>query len=164
MAVVRRVRRELRVNRNHVGDHHSVMDQVHRTDRGFHLLTVLFLMLVAFIPFPTAVFAAYLDSPHVRDATTAALFFGAAYVALSIAFNLLWRYAVRNDLLRDAADPGVHAISSKFRSGPLPYLAVTLLALVSVQASVLGFVLLAFYWALAHRISRPTPGRSPEDS
>lgn len=38
-------------------NHHTVMDQVRISDRGFQLVTVLLLLMVSFVPFPTAVLA-----------------------------------------------------------------------------------------------------------
>src|SRR5437879_8830560 len=43
-------------------NHHTVMTQVARADRTFLFLTVVFLLCVAFIPFPTRLVA-----EHVRD-------------------------------------------------------------------------------------------------
>ena len=43
-------------------NHHTVMTQVARADRTFLFLTVIFLLCVAFIPFPTRLVA-----EHVRD-------------------------------------------------------------------------------------------------
>src|SRR2546428_8265690 len=54
-------------------NHHTVMTQVARADRTFLFLTVIFLLCVAFIPFPTRLVA-----EHVRDegARAAALTYG----------------------------------------------------------------------------------------
>lgn len=129
-------------------NHHNLMDHVGRADRGLLLVTVLFLMAVSFIPYPTAVLAEHLHGAPARDRTTAALFFGASYCLMALAFNLLWRYAMARGLVADPAHPGARAITASFRTGPATYIACTLLALVSVPASLLGFAALAAYWAL----------------
>ena len=119
-----------------------------RADRGLLMVTVFFLMAVSFLPFPTAVLAEYLAEAPGRDRTLATLFFGGAYIWMAIAFNVLWRYIRRAGLLHDPEHPGARRISASFRVGPLTYVAATLLALVSVPASVAAFGLLAVYWAL----------------
>lgn len=128
-------------------NHHAVMDHVRRADRGLLLVTVFFLMAVSFIPFPTAVLAEHLHGAPARDQRTATLFFGASYCVMAVAFNVLWRYVLRRGLVTDPRHPGARAISASFRTGPATYLAVTLLALVSVPASLAGFAVLTVYWA-----------------
>ena len=128
-------------------NHHAVMDHVRRADRGLLMVTLFLLLVVSFIPFPTEVLADHLAGPPGPDRTAAALFFGGAYVLMALAFHTLWRYIRRADLLHDPAHPGVQAITRSFRFGPLIYLLVTLLALVSVPASVAASAALAVYWA-----------------
>ena len=50
-------------------NHHTVMNQIGRADRTFLILTVGFLMVVAFIPFPTRLVAEYLGEDGARAAT-----------------------------------------------------------------------------------------------
>src|SRR3989442_1047733 len=62
-------------------NHHTVMTQVARADRTFLFLTVVFLLCVAFIPFPTRLVA-----EHVRDqgARVAALTYGITLTAAAV--------------------------------------------------------------------------------
>ncbi len=143
-------------------NHHAVMDHVRRADRGLLLVTVFFLMAVSFLPFPTAVLAEHLASGPGRDRLVATLFFGGAYVWMAVGFNVLWRYIRRAGLLYDPEHPGARAITASFRTGPLTYILVTLLAFVSVPASVAAFGLLAVYWALPRSsgTGRARPGNA----
>jgi hypothetical protein len=50
-------------------NHHTVMNQIARADRTFLMLTVGFLMVVAFIPFPTGLVAENINGPGARAAT-----------------------------------------------------------------------------------------------
>ena len=145
-------------------NHHAVMDHVRRADRGLLLVTVFFLMAVSFIPFPTAVLAEHLAEGVGRDRTAAALFFGGAYVWMAVAFNVLWRYIRRAGLLHDPAHPGARAISRSFGYGPLTYVAVMLLALVNVPASVAGSALLAVFWALPQSSGTARTGQAQPSS
>src|SRR6266511_2077549 len=55
-------------------NHHAVFHQIGKVDRPLLFLNVLFLMVVAFIPFPTHVVAEFARSEDERRA--AALFYG----------------------------------------------------------------------------------------
>jgi uncharacterized membrane protein len=126
-------------------NHHTVFTQIQKVDRLFLLINVTFLMLVAFIPFPTSLIAAHLTG---SDLEPAALTYGATLTLTATFFNVLWFYAsVGHRLLRPDADPRViSGISRSYLPGPVIYLVATLLALVSPIASVVGFgVITVFY-------------------
>ncbi|HEY0777992.1 MAG TPA: TMEM175 family protein [Gemmatirosa sp.] len=141
-------------------NHHAVMDHVRRADRGLLMVTVFFLLAVSFLPFPTAVLAEHLAGGPGRDRTIAALFLGGSFFWMAVAFNVLWFYIRRAGLLHDPEHPGARTITANFRYGPLTYLVVTLVALVSVPASVAALGLLAVYWGLPRSsgTTRARPG------
>lgn len=128
-------------------NHHTVMTQVARVDRAFLLLTVLFLMCVAFIPFPTRLVA-----EHVRDpgARAAALSYGLTLTVTALMFNAVWLYAaLGRRLLRTDADPRlVSGITRSYLPGPWIYLGATLAALWSSTASVLLFGGIALFYVV----------------
>ena len=66
-------------------NHHTVFTQIRRVDRLFLLINVAFLMLVAFIPFPTSLIASHLTG---TDLEPAALTYGATLTITAIFFNL----------------------------------------------------------------------------
>jgi uncharacterized membrane protein len=126
-------------------NHHTVFTQIRRVDRLFLLINVGFLMVVAFIPFPTSLIASQLRG---NDLEPAALAYGATLTITAGLFNLLWFYAsVGHRLLRSDADPRViSGISRSYLVGPFTYLVATLVALVSPTASVVLFgVITVFY-------------------
>ena len=65
-------------------NHHTVVEQIGRVDRTFLMLNVVFLMVVAFIPFPTRLLA-----DHLRDdgAEAAALAYGINLTLTAATFN-----------------------------------------------------------------------------
>jgi len=128
-------------------NHHLVMHQVAHTDRPFLVLNVLFLMLIAFIPFPTRLLALYIDSP---DGTAAALAYGITLTVTAILFNALWRYAVhRRRLIReDAEQRVVSGISRSFVPGPIIYFVATVVALFNPIASAVLYGLIAVFYIL----------------
>ena len=129
-------------------NHHRMLDHLRRADGTFLFLNGLLLLFVTFVPFPTSLVAGYLLLPQAR---TAALIYAGTYVALAIAFNLLWSYATAGGrLLSRNTDPArVRALSRQYRTGPALYVAAFLLALWSPPASFLFCLLLAVYWAFS---------------
>ena len=126
-------------------NHHRVFTQIRHVDRLFLLLNVAFLMLVAFIPFPTSLIASQLRG---GDLEPAALTYGATLTITAAFFNGLWFYAASGHrLLRPDADARVvSGISRSYLPGPFVYLVATLTALVSPTASVVLFgVITVFY-------------------
>jgi uncharacterized membrane protein len=126
-------------------NHHTVFTQIRRVDRLFLLINVAFLMLVAFIPFPTSLIASHLRG---SDLEPAALAYGATLTITAALFNLLWFYAsLGHRLLRADADPRVvSGISRSYVPGPFIYLGATLIALVSPIASVVGFGIITVFY------------------
>jgi len=101
-------------------NHHSIFRYVRRADRYFLLINVLFLMWISFLPFPTALLAAYLPEPEGR--TIAVAGYSATLVMIALAYNAVWWYAVgRERLLDPNADRGaVRTISRRYLAGPIP--------------------------------------------
>ena len=134
-------------------NHHRMFNYLRRTDHTLLILNALLLLGVTFVPYPTAVVATYLGHEGQK---TAAAFLAVTYVALAIAFNLLWRYASSArrppHLLRvPHDDPGVQAIRAAYKFGPLYYVATLILAVWDARASVALNLALAIYWALPPR-------------
>jgi len=128
-------------------NHHTVMNQIARADRTFLMLTVGFLMVVAFIPFPTRLVQVYIHTPNAAAATVA---YGITLTLTAVMFNALWFYAARGGrLLREDADERtVRGISKTFRFGPWIYLVVTLVAVKAPAAGAIGFLLFALFWVI----------------
>jgi uncharacterized membrane protein len=128
-------------------NHHTVMSQIAKVNRLFLLLNVLFLMVIAFIPFPTRLLAENIRS---EGAQAAALAYGVTMILTAILFNLLWRYAATGRrLLRPDADPRtVQGIGRSYLPGPFLYLAATLVALVSPLLSAAMYAAIAGFYIL----------------
>jgi uncharacterized membrane protein len=137
-------------------NHHTVFTQIRRVDRLFLLINVAFLMVVAFIPFPTSLIASQLRG---NDLEPAALTYGATLTITAALFNILWFYAsLGHRLLRTDADPrALSGISRSYLPGPFIYLVATLIALVSPIASVVLFgVITIFYIVESSLFGRST--------
>lgn len=128
-------------------NHHTVMAQIAKVDRTFLMLHVFFLMLIAFIPFPTALLALHIRSEGAR---AAALSYGATLTLTAILINVLWRYAAHGRrLLRADADARIVAgISRSYLPGPFMYLAAMLVAFINPLASAGLYLAIAVFYVL----------------
>jgi uncharacterized membrane protein len=130
--------------------HHQMFTLIRRTTPTFLFLNVLFLLPVAFVPFPTALVAQNILDPAGR--TTAVLIYGSVSVVIAAMFNVLWWYADRRGLTTASSKGVTRRAARGFRIGPLVYLGGTLIALVNPFVSMAVFALLAVYWMLPGRI------------
>ena len=135
-------------------NHHVMFDHIRAADRVILLLNTVLLMIVAFLPFATSVLAGALRSGH--GLRTAVVFYGIAFDATALTFNVIWRYARRHRLLSETLDPaGATAIGRRFQLALAWLTAGTLLGLL---IPVLGVAVIAafnvFYWL-------PIRGESP---
>ncbi len=135
-------------------NHHRMFTHIKHTDATLMLLNLLLLLFIVIVPFPTALVAEYLKAPNPR---IAALLFNGIYVMLAICFNLLLRYAVReNRLLGKQVDlHEIQAMLRQYRFGPVAYLITFGLTWISVPASLLLNLLMAVFWAIPAR-KRPS--------
>jgi uncharacterized membrane protein len=131
--------------------HHQMFTIIRRTTTTFLFLNVLFLLPVAFVPYPTALVAGHILEEGAR--TTAVLVYGGVSVVIAVMFNVLWAYAFRNGLVAmSAGAERAQRVSRGFIVGPLIYLGATLLAFVNPFISMAVFAGLAVYWMLPGKI------------
>jgi uncharacterized membrane protein len=132
-------------------NHHACFTQIARTDRRFLFINVLFLMCVAFIPFPTRLVA-----EHIRDdgARAAALAYGLTLTTTAILFSVLWLYAARGRRLiaADADQRVVSGISRSYVPGIPTYALATMVAVWSPVAAVTMFGAIALFYVLESSI------------
>jgi uncharacterized membrane protein len=128
-------------------NHHTVIGQLGRVDRRFLFMNLFFLMVVAFIPFPTQLVA-----EHIRDgganARDAVLAYGITLTLMAVSYNVMWFYAIRGRrLLRaDASQTVIDGVTRSFRPGIPIYLGATLLAFASPAVSLALFGALAVFY------------------
>jgi len=127
-------------------NHHAMFHGVERVEHTTLTLNLLLLLVVAFIPYPTAVLSRYGALP------ASAFLYGAVLTLLGIAYSALWLHIVRRRLtssLRDEAE----ARRKIWRNltGPLIYCAATLVALRYPKVSVLIYFLLAVFYFIPTR-------------
>lgn len=72
-------------------NHHAMFDQIVRADHKLLLLNTLHLMLIAFLPFPTAVLAQALHDGANEPLATS--FYGGTLTVIGVLVTVMWRYA-----------------------------------------------------------------------
>jgi uncharacterized membrane protein len=128
-------------------NHHTVFAQIGRTDRRFLMINVGFLMMIAFVPFPTRLVAEHLRDDELR---AAALAYGVTLTLTAVFYNLLWFYAAigKRLLQPDADETVVEGISRSYRPGPFIYAGATAVAIASPIASVILFAAIAAFYVV----------------
>ena len=130
--------------------HHRLFTVIGRSNPTFAMINIVFLMFIAFVPFPTQILAqrVFVDRQGWLLAT---FLYGGTMVAIAILFNAIWAYAAARNghLLREKVAIAVREVGARgYWSGPPLYGLITLLALVHPVVSLIGFAAFAVYWAL----------------
>lgn len=131
-------------------NHHNMMKLIDRVDHGFITLTLLLLLCIAFLPFPTAVMAEHLADPDPHERAVAVAFYCGCFTLTAIFYFLVWWHAARGRRLiaSHVPDEAVRAITRAYAPGSLLYLTATLLAFVHVGLSLAIVVGLAVLYMM----------------
>lgn len=127
-------------------NHHAMFHGVERVEHTTLTLNLALLLVVAFIPYPTAVLSRCGALP------TSAFLYGAALTLLGATYSLLWRHIVRRGLSSSVSDKA--DARRKIRrnlTGSLVYPAATLIALRYPKVSILIYFLLATFYFIPTR-------------
>jgi uncharacterized membrane protein len=127
-------------------NHHVVLSFVREADRAFLFINLFLLMGIAFVPFPTALYAEHLRHEGAREA---ALAYGLTFVVIALFFQIFWQYARRRLLRPDADRREVSGINRSYRPGVPLYAGATLLALASPTAALVAFAIIALVYVSA---------------
>jgi uncharacterized membrane protein len=146
--------------------HHRKFRYIVRFDPGLIRINLVFLLVIAFLPFPTSVMA-----EHGRE-TPAIVLYAATVATLSLLQLWLWSHAHRHGLMDAAIDDGV------YRYVAINLLPVPVVFLVSIPLAFLVPRWTTFFWililpvgAVVGRLARnaldattTTPGPQPRRS
>jgi uncharacterized membrane protein len=122
--------------------HHRRFRFIRRSDRGLLALNLLFLMVVAFVPFPTSVIS---ESGN----RTATIFYALTMILGGLMLAALWWYASWHNRL---TDPGLDARQARRQF--VPMLLTVALFILSIGLAFLDENLARFSWLLVVPISR----------
>jgi uncharacterized membrane protein len=126
-------------------NHHRLFTLINKKDDGLIALNLLLLLGITWLPFPTALLAEHLLGAH-ADQQAAAVVYAGSFFALSIVFNVMWRYVVRVRIVDD--DLNVVAITKQYALGPVMYAALVGIAFFSAEWCLVLSALFALYFAL----------------
>jgi uncharacterized membrane protein len=128
--------------------HHWIFGLISRIDHPSLYMNGLLLLFVAFVPFPTALIAEYSLHP---DARVAANLYTGTFLAISLAFDVLWRYTSKRLLSSNPTGEKreeAAQITKQYRFGPPLYFATFGLSFVSEKLSLTLCLLMALFFAL----------------
>jgi len=127
-------------------EHHGMMSAVRRINRRFLERTLLFLLFVSIMPWPTALAAGY--ATQGAEARPAAVLYALTMMAMGLSFAWCWRYLTDHpDLVVPASRAAFPTGTRRAALGGLVYLVAILLALVSLPASFAVDAAVAVYFA-----------------
>jgi len=130
--------------------HSVITEYLDRADAVFVRLNLLLLLVVSFLPFPTRLIAEYhAESSAERVAVT---IYGVNLLLASVLVAVLWRYAIREHLLRpDAGDDDVKLLTQRLTPGLAAYVVLIALGLFLPAVAVIGYLVIAVYFIVPIR-------------
>jgi uncharacterized membrane protein len=126
-------------------NHHRLFSLISKKDDGLIAFNMLLLLIITWLPFPTALLAEHLHGPH-NDQQAAGVVYAASLLLMSIVFQALWRYAIRVGAVEDHRNVG--AITLQYALGPIMYAILVAIAFFSADACLVISALYALYFAL----------------
>jgi uncharacterized membrane protein len=130
--------------------HNAITEYLDRVDVGFVRLNLLLLLFIAFLPFPTRLFADYIgkNSPE-RVAVT---IYGLTLLLASTLLLVLWRYALRERLVQpDTADEEIQLLTKRLTPGLAGYLVLIVTGLFIPIIAVAGYLVIAIFYIVPLR-------------
>jgi uncharacterized membrane protein len=131
-------------------NHHYVFGLIDRVDRTMLLLNTTLLLMIAFVPFPTAVLAQFIETDGAR---AAAVLYGATLTLTAINFYFWWRYASggRRLIAEGIPDHVVEDITRAYTPGALLYGGAMVVGFVQPWVSAGLYLAIAVFYALPFR-------------
>jgi uncharacterized membrane protein len=128
-------------------NHHYVFSLIDRVDRTMLLLNTTLLLMIAFVPFPTAVLAQFVETDGAR---AAAVLYGATLTLTAVNFFVWWRYASsgRRLIAPGVPDEVIADITRAYVPGTALYGGAMLVAFVEPWLSAALYLAIAVFYAL----------------
>jgi uncharacterized membrane protein len=134
--------------------HNAITEYLERADATLLRLNLLLLMVVSFLPFPTKLLGEFIQKNQAER--VAATIYGLNLFLASGLVAVLWRYAVRERLVRpDADDTEVQLLTRRLTPGLGGYVVLIVLGLFRPVAAVVGYLVIAVFFILPiHEVGR----------
>ena len=118
--------------------HAAITDALAGASSVLLRLNLLLLLLVSFLPFPTRLLAEHLEEQDA--ARTAVTLYGVVLLLIAGTVAALWRYAVRDDLVKPALNDDLVLLTRQLTPGLAGYLLMILLGLLLPRVAVVGYL------------------------
>ena len=127
-------------------NHHTMFHEVDHVERGTLILNLLLLLVVSFIPYPTAVLGRY------GPLRSSAVLYGAVLTLLGLVYTALWRH-IASRCLSESGRDAARLRDRTFRNllGTIGYPLGTVIAFFSPETAVLIYLALAIYYLFPER-------------
>ncbi len=124
--------------------HSAITDYLERTDPILSRLNLLLLLFVSFLPFPTRMLAEYTGEE--LGERVAVTLYGVNLLLAAVLVSVLWRYSLREGLVRpDADDEEVQTLSRRLTPSLGGYVVLIAIGLFFPTAAIIGYLLIAIY-------------------
>jgi uncharacterized membrane protein len=128
-------------------EHHGMMSAVRHINRRFLERTLVFLLFISIIPWPTALASSYADTDQARPA---AILYATVMMLMGLSFAAGWRYLTTHpELVSEPARAAFPAGTRRAVIGGLVYLVAIVVAIVSPTASFGVDAAIAIYFAVS---------------
>lgn len=138
--------------------HTAITGQLGRVTSVFVRLNLLLLFFVAFLPYPTRLLTEYVGEDEAEKVSTTV--YGLNLLVAWSLMSVLWRYAVRADLLdADAREQDVWLLTQRLTPGLGGYVALIALGIFLPVVAVVGYFAIALFFILPFGSIRLSPRR-----
>ena len=129
-------------------NHHYIFKLYKRTNHTFNIMNVIFLMTIAFLPFPTAIFGEYINEPEQRQ--TAVTFYALGIYLPALVWLIMWLYGSYEKRLIDQrlTDDFIQYLTRQFWISNIIYIAAIIVSFFNPVASLLLNVILTLLYLL----------------
>jgi uncharacterized membrane protein len=133
--------------------HSAITDYLDHTNPLLSRLNLLLLLFVSFLPYPTRLLAEYTgEESGERVAVT---LYGVNLLLAAVLVSVLWRYSVREGLVRpDAEDEEVQTLTSRLTPSLGGYVVLIALGLFFPIVAIVGYLVIAIYLILPFGLIR----------
>ena len=122
--------------------HSVITEYLIRANAVLVRINLLLLMVVSFLPFPTRLLAEYTD--NVESERVAATVYGVTVLLALLLVAMLWRYAVREGMVRpDAGDAEIRTLTKLLTPSLGGYLLLIVLGLFLPIVAIFGYLVIA---------------------
>lgn len=130
--------------------HHLMFHYIKHTDRVFLFLNNIYLMVIAFMPYPAALLGQY------GNEQAAIAIYGGTLITAGLMYTMLWRYATSHHRLVDPrlSDRLIHLVNKIILAAPLVYLLAIGLSFIQPRLSLVIYFIIPLFYIVPGPIDR----------